>query len=115
MFAVLTCIFVQHDLRLVAVAAAICSIACCSAFAFHARGLKASGVMRWAWLGLSAVVAGSGVWATHFVAILAYQPTLKIGYDLAGTVLSLVVAVLGMGCGRRTAGSRIGAGLGVGC
>ncbi len=99
MFAVLTCIFVQHDLRLVAVAAAICSIACCSAFAFHARGLKASGLMRWAWLGLSALIAGSGVWATHFVAMLAYQPTLKIGYDLVGTALSLVVAVLGMAIG----------------
>ncbi|HEX3363708.1 ATP-binding protein [Phenylobacterium sp.] len=99
MFAVLTCIFVQHDLRLVAVAAAICSIACCSAFAFHARGLKASGAIRWAWLAMSALAAGSGVWATHFVAMLAYQPTMKIAYDLTGTALSLVVAVLGMGIG----------------
>jgi signal transduction histidine kinase/NO-binding membrane sensor protein with MHYT domain/ActR/RegA family two-component response regulator len=98
-FAVLTCIFVQHDLRLVAVAAAICSIACCSAFAFHARGLKASGAIRWAWLAMSALAAGSGVWATHFVAMLAYQPTLKIAYDLTGTVLSLVVAVFGMAIG----------------
>ncbi|THD56120.1 ATP-binding protein [Phenylobacterium sp.] len=97
MFAVLTCIFVQHDLRLVAVAAGICSVACCSAFAFHTRGLKASGAMRWAWLGLSALDAGAGVWSTHFVAMLAYQPTLKIGYDLTGTALSLLAAVVGMG------------------
>jgi len=98
-FAVLTCIFVQHDLRLVALAAAICSIACGSAFAFHGRGLKASGAIRWAWLGLSALVAGSGVWATHFIAMLAYQPTLKITYDLGGTLLSFLVVVLGMGVG----------------
>jgi len=42
------------------------------------------------------MLAGSGVWATHFLAMLAYQPTMKIGYDLAETVTSLVVAVAGM-------------------
>jgi signal transduction histidine kinase/ActR/RegA family two-component response regulator len=99
LFAVLTCIFVQHDLRLVAVAALICVIAASTAFGFHARGLRASGGLRWAWLGLSGLVAGSGVWATHFLAMLAYQPTLRIGYDFVETVVSLVVAVLGMGLG----------------
>jgi len=98
-FAVLTCIFVQHDLRLVAVAALICMIASCTAFGFHGRGLRASGGLRWAWQGLSGLVAGSGVWATHFLAMLAYQPTLRIGYDLGLTAASFVVAVLGMGVG----------------
>jgi signal transduction histidine kinase/ActR/RegA family two-component response regulator len=98
-FAVLTCIFAQHDLRLVAVAALICIVAASTAFGFHARALRASGGLRWAWLGLTALVAGSGVWATHFIAMLAYQPTLKISYDLAETAASLVVAVLGMGLG----------------
>ncbi|HEV7384270.1 MAG TPA: MHYT domain-containing protein, partial [Phenylobacterium sp.] len=74
MFAVLTCIFVQHDLRLVAVAAAICVVASSTAFGFHARGLRADGALRWAWLALTGLVAGAGVWATHFMAMLAYQP-----------------------------------------
>jgi signal transduction histidine kinase/AmiR/NasT family two-component response regulator len=98
-FAVLTCIFVQHDLRLVAVAAMICVIASSTAFGFHARGLRASGALRWAWLALTGLVAGAGVWATHFMAMLAYQPTMKIGYDLTETAASFVVAVLGMGLG----------------
>jgi signal transduction histidine kinase/AmiR/NasT family two-component response regulator len=98
-FAVLTCIFVQHDLRLVAVAALICIIASSTAFGFHARGLRSCGPLRWAWLGLTGLVAGAGVWATHFMAMLAYQPTMKIGYDLAETAASFVVAVLGMGLG----------------
>ena len=96
MFAVLTCIFVQHDLRLVAAAALICVVASATAFGFFARGLRASGALRWSWLSLTGLVAGSGVWATHFLAMLAYQPSLKIGYDLAGTVVSLIVSVLGM-------------------
>jgi signal transduction histidine kinase/NO-binding membrane sensor protein with MHYT domain/ActR/RegA family two-component response regulator len=98
-FAVLTCIFVQHDLRLVAAAALVCIVASSTAFGFHARGLKASGGLRWAWLALAGLLAGSGVWATHFLAMLAYQPTLKIGYDFAETAASFVVAVLGMGLG----------------
>ena len=98
-FAVLTCIFVQHDLRLVAVAALICAVAASAAFGFHARGLRAAGVLRWAWLGLTGMVAGSGVWATHFLAMLAYQPSLRIGFDLTETTASLVAAMLGMGVG----------------
>ena len=99
MFAVLTCIFAQHDLRLVAVAAFICIVAASTAFGFHARAIKSFGGLRWAWLGLTAMVAGSGVWATHFIAMLAYQPTMKIAYDLPETALSLVVSVGGMAAG----------------
>jgi signal transduction histidine kinase/NO-binding membrane sensor protein with MHYT domain/AmiR/NasT family two-component response regulator len=98
-FAVLTCIFVQHDLRLVAVAALICIVATCTGFGFHARSVRASGALRWAWLGLTAMVIGSGVWATHFIAMLAYQPTMTISYDVVETIASFVVVVLGMGLG----------------
>ncbi|MFL5297889.1 MAG: ATP-binding protein [Phenylobacterium sp.] len=99
MLSVLSCIVVQHDLRLVAVAALICIVASSTAFGFHARGLKSAGALRWAWLGLTGLVAGSGVWATHFLAMLAYQPSLRIGYDLPETAASLAAAVVGMGVG----------------
>lgn len=99
MFAVFTCIFAQHDLRLVAVAALICVTACVSAFGFQARGQESVGGLRWAWLALTALVAGSGVWATHFLAMLAYQPSLRIAYDLPETLASLTAAVIGMGAG----------------
>jgi len=121
MFAVLSCIFVQHDLRLVALAALICVIASSTAFGFHARGLRASGGLRWAWLGLTGLVAGSGVWATHFLAMLAYQPSLRMGYDLSETLASLAAAVLGMGFGfslpawRREAGAGVVGGAITGC
>jgi signal transduction histidine kinase/NO-binding membrane sensor protein with MHYT domain/ActR/RegA family two-component response regulator len=121
MFAVLSCIFGQHDLKLVAVAALICVIASSTAFRFHARGLRASGGLRWAWLGLTGLVAGSGVWATHFLAMLAYQPSLRMGYDLSETLVSLAAAVLGMGFGfslpawRREAGVDVVGGAITGC
>jgi signal transduction histidine kinase/NO-binding membrane sensor protein with MHYT domain len=100
MFTVLTCIFVQHDLRLVLVAALICATACSAAFGFHLRSLKAAGsTMSLAWMGLAGLVAGSGVWGTHFVAMLAYMPGVPIGYAIPSTVLSLLIAIFGMGLG----------------
>ena len=99
MFAVLTCIYEGHDLRLVAAAALICAAACLTAFGFHQRSLHTRDAMRWAWLGLTALTAGGGVWATHFVAMLAYQPSLPVGYDGLGTAASLAISVVGMTLG----------------
>ncbi|HEX7885560.1 MAG TPA: MHYT domain-containing protein, partial [Phenylobacterium sp.] len=100
MLSVLTCIFVEHDLRLVLVAALVCATACSAAFGFHLRSLRATATpTRWAWMALTGLVAGSGVWATHFIAMLAYQPNLPIGYEVWLTVASLLVAVIGMGVG----------------
>jgi len=39
------------------------------------------------------------VWATHFIAMLAYLPNLPTGYAPATTALSLVMAIVGMGVG----------------
>jgi NO-binding membrane sensor protein with MHYT domain len=44
-------------------------------------------------------VSGSGVWATHFIAMVAYSPGLKTGYSPTGTLLSLMIAVLFMAGG----------------
>jgi signal transduction histidine kinase/ActR/RegA family two-component response regulator len=99
MFAILDCVTQGHDLRLVLVAALICAVASVSAFGFQARSRRSSGASRWAWACLTGLVAGSGVWATHFTAMLAYQPTLAIRYDLLTTAASLMIAVLGCGVG----------------
>jgi signal transduction histidine kinase/ActR/RegA family two-component response regulator len=50
-------------------------------------------------MGLTGLVAGSGVWATHFIAMLAYLPGLQIGYAPGVTALSLAIAVVGMFAG----------------
>ena len=48
---------------------------------------------RGAWLALAAFVSGTGIWSTHFVAMLAYQPHLPIGYDPGLTLLSILAAM----------------------
>jgi diguanylate cyclase (GGDEF)-like protein/PAS domain S-box-containing protein len=50
-------------------------------------------------LSLDAAAAGFGIWATHFIAMLAYDPGIGAGYNVALTVLSLLIAILITGAG----------------
>jgi len=95
----LTCLTTQHDLRLVLVAGLVCIAGCFTTFRLYSRMRGARGVVRAAWLLLTGLVAGSSVWATHFIAMVAYTPGLKTGYSPTGTLLSLMIAALFMASG----------------
>nr|WP_234902319.1 EAL domain-containing protein [Agrobacterium rubi] len=47
------------------------------------------------WILVAAFASGLSVWATHFIAMLAYQGSVPIGFDFPFTALSAVVAVAG--------------------
>ena len=98
MLRIYTCIAYEHDLRLVLVAAIICLFAALTAFTTLERA-RASANRRLAWIALTAIVSGTGIWSTHFLAMLAYLPDLPIGYDLTLTLLSVGAAVSITGCG----------------
>ena len=49
--------------------------------------------MRAQWLFLAGLAAGSATWATHFLAMLAFEPGLPTGYVASETVASLFVAI----------------------
>ncbi len=102
MLRVYACITEQHDLRLVVVAGVICLLSSYIAFAAFEQARR-DGPRKLLWTELAAVVAGLGIWATHFVAMLAYQPDLPVGYDLATTLLSVSAAILVTGFGWATA------------
>ncbi len=53
----------------------------------------------WSGSAVSAISTGFGIWATHFVAMLAFTPGIPSGYNIALTVLSLVAAILLTGVG----------------
>lgn len=46
---------------------------------------------RWCWLG--ACCLGGGIWAMHFIAMLAFEAPVAIAYDLPTTALSLVIVL----------------------
>ncbi len=107
MYSVLTCLTVQHDWRLVVLAAGVCFLASGVAISLFHRARVSRGRARLIWLGLDGVAAGFGIWATHFIAMLAYDPGVGAGYDVALTVLSLLFAILITGLGLAIAASKV--------
>jgi diguanylate cyclase (GGDEF)-like protein/PAS domain S-box-containing protein len=99
MFKVVGCFVDAHDHRLVALAALVCALASFTTVQLlrHARG--STGSLRTTWLGVAAAAGGSGIWATHFISMLAYTPGVPSGYDVGLTVLSLVYAIALTGFG----------------
>jgi diguanylate cyclase (GGDEF)-like protein/PAS domain S-box-containing protein len=106
MFQVLTCLTVEHDWRLVLLAATVCFLASAVAVSLFHRAQATTGRTRLIWLSLDAAAAGCGIWATHFIAMLAYDPGIGAGYNLGLTILSLLIASLitGVGSGMALAG-----------
>ncbi|MGF1630963.1 MAG: MHYT domain-containing protein [Kiloniellaceae bacterium] len=93
MLKVAGCIIDEHDLSLVVVAGLICMLASHTAFSLLHRATKQQARQRYQWLTAAAVSMGGGVWATHFIAMVAYRTPLLTGYDLPLTVLSAALAI----------------------
>jgi NO-binding membrane sensor protein with MHYT domain/methyl-accepting chemotaxis protein len=101
MYRILTCLTTEHDWRLVAVAGLICFLASLVAVNLIHRAQATERRIRLSWILVAGAATGCGIWATHFIAMLAYDPGIDIAYDLALTALSLVIAgaVTGLGLG----------------
>jgi diguanylate cyclase len=99
MFRIYDCIAYAHDLRLVVLAALVCVLASFAAINLLRHARKSHGHMRGLWLAVSAISTGFGIWATHFIAMLAFTPGIPSGYNIVLTILSLVAAILLTGAG----------------
>lgn len=94
MYQVFYCLTVEHDLRLVALAVVLCTIAAFSAVATVRRAYAISGYRRAMWLAISGLVTGVGIWGTHFVSMLAYKTPAGVSYDMPVTIASLIIAIV---------------------
>jgi methyl-accepting chemotaxis protein len=92
MFRVLTCLTTEHDWRLVIVAGIVCLFASLTAISLFNRARATEGHTRAIWIIGAGTAAGCGIWATHFIAMLAYEPGVPIAYDIILTALSLIAA-----------------------
>ncbi len=115
-------LFNAHDLRLVALAMIVGL--CTGLIAVRAvqRANLTQGPWRRGWIAIAGGVGGFGIWATHFIAMLAHRPAVPMGYDIGLTALSLgaVVAITALGAAvaivagshrAATGGAIIGAGI----
>ncbi len=94
MFRVLTCLTTQHDWRLVVVAGAVCFLSSLTAIMLFNRARATAGHVRAIWIAAAGAATGCGIWATHFLAMLAYDPSVPIAYNINLTALSLFVAAI---------------------
>jgi len=92
MYRVLTCLTTQHDWRLVVVAGLVCFLSSLVAINLFHHTRSITKANRTSWILAAGIAAGSGIWATHFIAMLAYDPGIGVAYDLKLTVLSLIAA-----------------------
>jgi diguanylate cyclase (GGDEF)-like protein len=84
----------SHDPKLVLLAAAICALGSFITLFLFAQAREMHGQGRGGWLFLSGFAAGAVMWTTHFVALLAFQPDISIGFDPALTGGAFFVGVL---------------------
>lgn len=94
MFRVFNCLVTEHDLRLVVIAGLVCFLASFTAISLFGRARVLSGRMRMYWIVAAGAATGCGIWATHFIAMLSYDPRISIAYNLGLTMLSLVMAMV---------------------
>jgi signal transduction histidine kinase/CheY-like chemotaxis protein len=99
MFRIYLCLTQSHEWRMVVLAAVLCAIACHVAVNMGLRAQRTGMRARLGWLLGTAIVTGSGIWATHFVAALAFRPNFPVVYDFLLTVDSIAIAIALTGAG----------------
>lgn len=96
---VIDCIFTEHNLWFVLLAAITCTVGSAVTVRLWRQARAATARSRYDWCFLGGVVAGSSIWATHFIAMLGYQPAATVTFDAVTTLASIAVAILGSGFG----------------
>ena len=118
MISVFECVVGQHNIWLVLVAAAVCVAGAWTILRLFQRAYATRGAQSLGWHFLTAVAAGSSIWCTHFIGVLAYKSATPVTLDPVLTILSLLIAIGGtvpgfalIALGRSLKTSAIGGGI----
>lgn len=68
-----------------------------TALSLAARVNTVSGPQGMVWLGCSSVAMGTGIWAAHFIGMLAMTLPIRLTYGIGTTLLSLGIAIIASG------------------
>ncbi len=83
---------------LVALSILVAMLAALSALDLASRIAHETGRAKVEWLVGGAFVLGTGIWAMHFIGMMAFELPVHLGYDVDVTVASMLPALLGAGC-----------------
>lgn len=85
----------SYDLWLVGLSLFVATLASYAALDVSGRISQLSqGLVRHVWLAGGAVAMGIGIWSMHFIGMLAFSLPIEVGYDVALTIGSLLIAVV---------------------
>src|SRR5215217_1237072 len=93
MFSVISCLAATHDWRFVAGAIGMCLIGAFSTVIMLTRAQECARDQQRIWIAAAAATGGTSIWATHFIAMLAYDGGFPISYDAGITALSILIAM----------------------
>src|SRR5712672_4170258 len=88
-----------YNPNLVALSILVAAFASYTAFDLGGRVAATRGVAPRVWLVAAAIAMGGGIWSMHFIAMLAFNMSIPMSYDIGLTTLSLVVAIFVTGGG----------------
>jgi NO-binding membrane sensor protein with MHYT domain len=84
----------HYDLKLVTISVVIAILAAYTALTFASHVNHTRDDDRHLWLGGGAIAMGTGIWAMHFVGMLAFQLPVAVSYNFPIVLFSLLAAVL---------------------
>ncbi|MDF0731838.1 EAL domain-containing protein [Pseudomonas entomophila] len=87
----------SYSYSLVLISLCVAILASYTALDLAGRIATAKGRAVHLWIGGGALAMGVGIWSMHFIGMLAFKLPIDLGYDLALTALSLLIAVLSSG------------------
>jgi NO-binding membrane sensor protein with MHYT domain/nitrogen-specific signal transduction histidine kinase len=84
----------HYDLKLVTISVVIAILAAYTALTFATHVTQTRAKDRRIWLGGGAIAMGTGIWAMHFVGMLAFQLPMAVSYNFPIVLFSMLAAVL---------------------
>jgi len=89
----MTVVIGTYDFRLVALSVALATLASYAALDLAGRVASVRGRAQAIWLSAGAAAMGLGIWAMHYIAMLALAMPMPVSYHLPTVALSLFIAI----------------------
>lgn len=93
MLRILSCIVYEHNPVFLLLAVVTLILGSVVTMRLFARVRRTEKDIRRLWLILAGLIGGGTIWSTHFVAMLAYESNLILGYDPVLTIVSLFIVI----------------------
>lgn len=93
MLRLMSCVVYEHDPIFLILAVMTLGLGSVVTMKLFARMRRTEKDIRQLWLVLAGLIGGGTIWSTHFVAMLAYDNNLILGYEPLLTITSLLLVV----------------------